>query len=145
MQGQPGVELRVVQLAALELPVLVMLDQAVVGVARKGQRIQAERVHHRQLQQLQVGTGCRQVRPVEGDEVVAKDECRRAGEFVEHCQSLGQVAATEHTGIAGVAEHAGKGMDRVVRDTDFEVDGNAARRKRRRFRGPCLHIRRRTR
>ena len=40
LQGQPRILRRVVHMPDLKPPVLIMLDQMVVGAPRKGQRIQ---------------------------------------------------------------------------------------------------------
>lgn len=50
-----AVEQRIVHLGALQLPVLVLLHQVVVRVARKGERIEPERINHRHI----VGAGLR--------------------------------------------------------------------------------------
>ena len=50
LDGLPGVQFGIVDASAPELSVLVMLDQVVIGVAREGQWIQAERVDRSFLQ-----------------------------------------------------------------------------------------------
>jgi len=42
-----GIKLRIVQSASLELAVLVMLDQVVIGIAGKCQGIETQGVHRR--------------------------------------------------------------------------------------------------
>ena len=55
LQRETGVELRIVQPPPLELPVLVMLDEVVIGVAGKGEGVEPQRIHPaRQLQEPQV-------------------------------------------------------------------------------------------
>ena len=73
-ERQSRIELRVVELPRLQLPVLVMLDQMVVRVARKGQRVEPQRIDHRQRQEPQPRLGRGQVRGVEGDEVVPEQK-----------------------------------------------------------------------
>ena len=50
LQGEPRVQFRIVQAPALELSVLIVLDQMVIRVAREGQRVEPERVHRWQPQ-----------------------------------------------------------------------------------------------
>ena len=71
LQRQAGVQFRVIHPPAPELPVLIMLDQAVVGIARKGQRTEPQSVDGRQPQEPKIGLGRLQVRQIEIDEVVA--------------------------------------------------------------------------
>ena len=52
---EPCVQLRIVHPCALELPILIVLDQVVVGVARKGQRVQPKGVYSGSLQQAERG------------------------------------------------------------------------------------------
>ena len=40
LEHEPRIQFRVVDMARLQLPVAVVLDQVVIGVARKGQRIE---------------------------------------------------------------------------------------------------------
>ena len=82
-QGKLGVELRVVAAISLELPVLVVLDEVVVRVAGKCQRVEPQGVHRRHLQQPQPGARGPQMGEVELDEVVAEQEARPVGEIVE--------------------------------------------------------------
>ena len=45
VQRQPGIEFRIVQPPAFQLSVLIMLYQVVIGIARKSERVEAQRVH----------------------------------------------------------------------------------------------------
>jgi hypothetical protein len=56
-ERQLRVEQRVVELAAPQPAVLVMLDQVVVRVAREGQRVDPQRIDYRQRQQAQPRLG----------------------------------------------------------------------------------------
>ena len=80
LQGEAGVELRIVNLTTLEQAVLVVFDQVVVGVARKGQGAELQGIDRRQLQQAQVRLGGFQVRQVEGNEVVAEQQISAASQ-----------------------------------------------------------------
>ena len=50
LQGEPRVQFRIVQAPALELSVLIVLDQMVIRVAREGERVEPQRVYGRQSQ-----------------------------------------------------------------------------------------------
>ena len=127
LQGEAGVELRVVNLTALEQAVLVAFDKVVVGVARKGQGAQLQGIDRRQLQQAQVRLGGSQVRQVEGNEVVPEQDVGAVSQPVEpgQCRGQGQVAAGKDQPLVGVGAHRGEGMDAGVFLADFQVEGRA--------------------
>ena len=76
LQRQPRIQLRIIAPPALELTVLVVLDEVVVGIAGEGERIQAKRIDARQPQQAQIRLGGFEVRRVEGHQVVANQKTR---------------------------------------------------------------------
>ena len=82
-QRETGVELRVVRPSGFETAVPIVLDEAVIGIARKGQGAEPQGVHRREVQEPQIGLRRLQVRQVEGDQVVAQHEGGPVGEFVE--------------------------------------------------------------
>ena len=71
LEGQFGVQERVVPLGPYQAGVFVVLHQPVVGPLGIGQGIQPEGVYCRQVQKLQAGAGCPQVGYVKLDDVVA--------------------------------------------------------------------------
>jgi len=83
LQGQTGVQFWIVQLPALELAVLIVFDEMMVRIAGKSQWIEQQSIHHRQFEQAQIGFGRRQVRRVEGDQIVTEQEGAAFGEIVE--------------------------------------------------------------
>ena len=128
LQNQPGIQLGIVAASPPQRPVLVVLDQVVIGVAGKGQGVEAQRVHRGQPQQPQVGIRGPQVGQVEVDEVVVQQEVRAVVQVVQSGQRLGQAAAGAGDGHAliRIRPHAGQGVDPVVRPADFQVQGQAA-------------------
>ncbi len=74
LQGQFRIEQRVVLAVAQQLPILVMLNEMVVGVLREGPRVEAQGVDGRLGQQSQVGIGGAQLRQIEGDQIVAEQK-----------------------------------------------------------------------
>ena len=92
-QCQFSVEFWVVAALSCELPVLVVLDETVIRVARERQGVEPQRVHRRHLQQPQAGAGGPQMGEVELDEVVAENEVRPVGEIVKVGQRLMEGAA----------------------------------------------------
>ena len=71
LQGESGVQIRVVDPASFELPVLIVLDQMMIRIARKGQGIEHQRIHSRKLQESHAGIHGLQMGQIEGDQVVA--------------------------------------------------------------------------
>jgi len=127
LERQLRVEQRIVQASALQLPILVMLDQMVVGIAREGQRVEPQRVDHRQLQQPQVGLGGGQMWQVESDQIMAEQEADAFGERVELLQRGQQIALPEtQRGLRLVTTNGGKAVNPPIAQPDFQVNGKAA-------------------
>ena len=122
-QGELRVKFRVVAAVALELPVLVVLDEMVIRVARERQRIEPQRVHRRHLQQPQSRARGLQMGDVELDEIVAEQEARAIREIVKICQGLIEAAALagEYNGSAAVGSYAGERMNAPGLCGDLEV------------------------
>ena len=112
-QGELRVKFRVVAAIALELPVLVVLDEMVIRVARERQRVEPQSVHRRHLQQPHPRARGSQMGEVELDEVVAEQEARAIGEIVKVGQSLLEAAALlrENDGSPAVGSYAGERVD----------------------------------
>ena len=90
-EGQFGVFQRIVAVPAAEWPILIMLDQMVIRVARESERVEPEGVDGGQLQQRKTGTLRSQVGQVKANEVVTQHEGGAAGEGVELIQGLAQI------------------------------------------------------
>ena len=86
---------RVVPAPALELPVLVVLDEVMVRMSWKGERIEPQSVHHRHLQEPEVGIRRREMRKIEGERIVVQRKGRTLGERIQILQHRRQVAASE--------------------------------------------------
>ena len=121
LQRQTGVDLRVVPVPPLELSVLVVLHQVVVGVAGKGERVEPQCVHGRNAQKSEIGVRRLQVREIEGDQVVSQQKCRPLGQCIQLPQRGHQVAASKHQPPARVGAQCGESMNASVPDPDFEV------------------------
>ena len=121
-----GIELGVVHPSALELSVLVVLDQVVVGVAREGEGIQPQRIDRREPQEPKFGLCRSQMRQVEAEQVVAEKEFGASGEIVHSRQRGRQVAAAvEYQTLAGIWPHCAEGVNAAVLFADFEVQREA--------------------
>ena len=125
LQREAGVQLRVVDPPAHEPAVLIVLDQAVVGIAREGERAETQRVHRRQGEQPQVGLRRLEVGQVEGNQVVAEKEGDAFGERVEprqfRCRSAAVVA------VARIAAHRPEGVNATVLLANLQVERETAR------------------
>ena len=128
-EGQIRVEFRIVATLACELPVLVVLDEAVIRVARERQGVEPQRVHHRHLQQPQPGVGGAQMGDVELDEVVAEQESRTVGEIVEVGQRSIEGAALlrEYDRSVSVGAFTGECENAPGLRGDLEVDRHTTR------------------
>ena len=139
IQREPGIELRVVQPASLELSVLVVLDQVVIGIAWKGKRIEPQRIHRRQAQEPKIGLRRREMREIEGDQVVPDQKGGSLGQRIKLLQRRRQIPASKDQAASGIGPQCGKGADAAVADADFEVQRQAAGRHTARRRPGCLH------
>ena len=99
LEGQLGVQQRVVDPAPDQPAVLVVLDQVVIGVAGEGQGVEPEGVHRRQFQEVEARVKRCQAGQVEGDDVVPQEEQGPLGHIVQ----LGQAAGSAGLGL-GEAE-----------------------------------------
>lgn len=104
---------------------MVVLDHSVIGIAGEGERIQAQRIDLRELQQSQVRPDGLQVRPVAGDQVVAERVLGAIDERIQLIQCGGQVATAEEQALAGIGAASRKGVDAAVSPPDLEVHGKA--------------------
>ena len=111
VQREPGIELWIVQSPALELSILVMLDEVVIGIAGEGQRIEPQRIYRRQPQKPKIGFCLGEVREVEDDQVVAQQEVGPIGEVVQLGQCRRQVAAPEDQRLIDIGTHCGECVD----------------------------------
>ena len=128
VEGELAVQVGVVSAAPAELALLVVLHQVVVGVAREGQRVESQRVHCREVQQLQVRFDGRQVEQVESENVVTQQEVRALSQVVQPGQGggAGLRSVGESQGLAGVRAYCREGVDALVFDPYFEVQGETA-------------------
>ena len=96
-----------------------------IGVARKGQRAETQRIHRRQLEQPQAGLCRRQVRQVETDQIVAQNEGHPVGEIVQ----LRQLRCRTAAGIppTGIRAHRTEGTDTTVLPAHLQIQGKAVR------------------
>ena len=123
LERKPSVQLRVVDAAAFELTVLIVLDQVVVGVSGEGERVQSERIHRRQLQEPQPGINGLQMGQVEGDQVVAQEEVSAVGQAVQSCQCSVQASASsaDSQGLTSIGAYFSDSVDTVVPTANLEV------------------------
>ena len=101
---------------------MIVLDEMVVRVPRERQRIEAEGVDARKVEQAEVRIRRGAVWGVEGDEIVAEQEFCALRELVEAVERLGNVAAAMCDGFAGTAANGGKLEDAASVASDLEID-----------------------
>ena len=123
-QREAGVQFRVIDPPAHEAAVLIVLDQAVIGIAREGERAEPQRVHRRQGEQPQVGLRRLEVGQVEGNQVVAEEEGDAVGERVEPRQFRCRTVAV--AALARIAAHRPEGVNAAILLADLQVEREAA-------------------
>ena len=124
-QRQPCVEFRVVAARPLELAVLVVLDEVMVGVAREGEGTEPERIHRRETQQAEAGLRGAEVGQVEIDEVVAQQEVRADGQAVQ----FAEVRSPSGYGPVDIGADSREGANTAALRVNFQVYGEAAKRE----------------
>ena len=141
LEGQLGVQQRVVDPAPDQAAVLVVLDQVVVWVVGEGQGVEPEGVHRRQFQEVEARVQRGQVGQVEGDDVVSQEEPGPLGHIVQPGQAAGSagLGCGEAELPVGVRPAGGQSPQGAVLDRDLQVQGEASpqngdRRRRRRRR-----------
>ena len=141
VQRETGVEFRVVRPPRLETAVPIVLDEAVIGIARKGQGAEPQGVHRREVQKPQIGLRRLQVRQVEGDQVVAQHEGGPVGEFVERRQRRRRSFPGIDQVLPRIRAYRAEGVDPAVLLPHFQIQRDAARREGHAFPGfrACGH------
>lgn len=124
LKDQPRVEFRVVHMPRLQPPIVVMLDEMMMGVARKGQRVQPQRVDRRPHLLAQARAGGEKVLNVVSQNVVAEDEgdiVQRRFQKIE--RSRGSALRRHHRRpiMPNRCKIENCGRLRI----DFEIDGEA--------------------
>ena len=125
-EDEPGVAFGIAGVPGLEPPVLVVLDQAVIRVAGKGERVEPEGVDGRLGQEAQAGTGFPQVGQIVLDDVVSENELRAGGVLVKRPQRAREVAAAVLAGLGCCPTAGGEGANPAGVRIDLEVDRDAS-------------------
>ena len=129
-EDEAGIEFRVAGLPGLKPSVLIMLDQAVIRVAGKGERVEPEGVDRRFCKDLQTGTCFSQIGQIVADHVVPEHELRAGGVFVERAQRGREFALAIGAGVGGCRTDGSEALNPAGVRIDFEVDRDAFRKKR---------------
>ena len=126
LQGEACIQFRIVDPPSFELRVLIVLDQVMVGVAGKSQRVQPQGIRPWQPQQTKIGVYSLEVGNVETDQIVTKQAVRTVREVIQRRQCFGQVAAAQSQGFAGVCAYGPKFVNAFVTLADFQIQRDAA-------------------
>ena len=129
-EDEPGVEFGGAGPPGLERPILVVLDQAVIRVAGKGERVEPEGVDGRLAQKAQAGTGFPQIGQIVLDYVVSENELRAGGVLVKRTQRDRKVAAAVLAGFGCCPAASGEAANPAGVRIDLEVDRHASRKER---------------
>ena len=136
LQRQPGVQFRVVDTPTPQPSILIMLNQMVIGVTRKRQRIEHKRVHHGEPQQPQTRVRRFQVRQIEADQIMPQEKICAISKALQPGQSPTQTNAPhrEIKGFTEIRTHPSKSPDTAVSPSRLQglLKGNGTKRTRRR-------------
>ena len=113
------IEKWIVALHALQLTVLVVLYQVVIRIAWKRQRVQAQRVDNRKLQEAKVWVRGGEVRQIERNDVVADEKRGAIRQLVELPERSGEIATGERERFICIAADSGKAVNEGVVATNF--------------------------
>ena len=128
---QSGIVFRIVAPLADQVAILVVLDQSMVGVLRKGKRTQHERIERRQAQQPETRRRSAQVLQVEVDQVVAKHNVCAFGEVVEYRQGARERTWAQRLPDKRLAIRidARQGTDFLRSSVDLKVESQVAHQR----------------
>ena len=126
LQRKSGIQFRIVDASSLEPAVLIVLDEVVIGMARKREWTEAQRIHRRQPQQTQFRLRGRQVGQVECDQVVPQNEGRPICELIELQQRFRQSAGRMHQAIAGIRADRAESVDAAILPANLQIERKAA-------------------
>ena len=128
-EDEASIDLGIAGAPGLEPPVLVVLDQAVIRVARKGERVEPERVDRRLREDPQAGTCFLQKGQIVADHVVSEHELRAGGVFVERAQRSREVAVAVGARVGGCRTDRREALNPAGVRIDLKVDRDASRKK----------------
>ena len=119
------IQSRVVPLPAHDGTVLIVLDQAVIGIRRERQRAEPQGVEDGQVEQIETRGGGPQVGQVEDREVVSDETLGAFREPVQFGERRGQLAGLDPAAGEGsaVLVYRRERVDAPVARPDLEVEG----------------------
>ena len=94
-QRQPRVQFRIVDLPAHERAILIVLDEAMIGIRRKRQGTQAQGVQHRHAEQLHPRRRCPEMFQIKLDQIVAGEAIATRRKVVDLLQCGGQTRGAQ--------------------------------------------------
>lgn len=116
------IQQRIVPLHSLQLAVLVVLYEVVIRIAWKRERVQAQRVDNRKLQQPKTRIRSREVREIKRDDVMADKKRHAFRKLVELPERSKEVPTGERKRLAVVAADRSKTVNTGIVATNFEVE-----------------------
>ena len=122
LQRQLRILQGVIAMTALQLTILIVFDQMVVRIARKGQRVQSERIDGGLLVQTQIGARRHEVRQIEFHHVVSQQECGWVGKGVELVQRRVEIALAKGERLAAVAAYCAELVDTMVGLANLKIE-----------------------
>lgn len=133
VQRQSRIQLGIIDLAAHQSTVPVVLYQVVVGIGGKGKRTEPQRIDSRHAQHPESGRGSAQVFEIETDQVVANEALATHCELIQLPQGgvqagAAQLPVPEGERRAGLLIDGGQRMNASATLSDFEINGNAVHR-----------------
>ena len=117
-------------MAGLQPPVVMMLDQMVIGIAWKGQWVQPERIDRPGREPGKAGPNGREMRKIEADDIVAEQEIGLGGKRFQPVEGGLPVAVAEDDLLPVPAADGGKGENLRLTRVNFQIDRQATVNKR---------------
>lgn len=127
LQHQTRILFGVVHMARLQAPVVIMLDQVVVGVAGRGQRIQPQRVDRCRAKGRQTRPVGHQMRQIVAQDVVADQMGRTLAECFQPVEGRRKRPALMHEHL--LTAHRRKGKESGSLWINLQIDRNTAYRE----------------
>ncbi|VAW18742.1 hypothetical protein MNBD_ALPHA09-1626 [hydrothermal vent metagenome] len=127
---KPGIEFGIIDMTGLQASITVVLDQVVIRVSRKCERVEPQGVDGRFRHNAQVGRICFQMLHIKMDDVVAKQKPGTVGEFVQRTQSLAKVSTAKNKSLRNPRTHRSKALNPVGLGINFKINRDAPSPKR---------------
>ena len=129
VKNQLRVQFRFVHMSRIQTPVVIVLDQVVIGVARKCERIEPKRIDRRRSEPRQVWSVGDKMRKIETNDIMPDQVPIIRGLIFKLLQRLCRIAFPMNYKRGPIAGDTGKRKQTRRSRLDFKIDGKTGFQK----------------